>query len=526
MINPLKRFYFVIGLLFTLSSSTSAQNSTEVFDDICIEVSRYFIKAVDSDELPNTIKNNGDLLIYLDKKYKKNNELKKVFKQIQEETKNYQKGDDLKRFTTERLLPIIKFDKKEVKTKDIQQIIRDYIETIPVIQQEKVQENLSENIKNDELLKQTERNEELRNENERLKNENKELNNNTIFHNIGIFAAICSILGLILFIYVMAKKRKKPLKKVSNNKPIIPQSTFPTNSVQTNAIKTTELTNIAQNQEWFVVGKSVIGKSHIESNIVCQDNCFIQTLDNNWGIAISCDGAGSAKNSDKGSKFVSEQSAKIFKAIIDKSGFTKSKQLPELKIWKELSKQGLYQTYKDLDDYSKKEGLRLESLACTVIIVVYSPYGYLVTHIGDGRAGYLDENNSWKAMITPWKGDEANQTMFITSSIWNEQIDTFIESNVIETQSKAFTLMSDGCESHCFECSKINNETKEWSDPNLPFPKFFNPLVNTLKKFLSEGLAYHEIEGKWSNFLEKGTDGLKNEPDDKTLILGILQTIN
>lgn len=277
--------------------------------------------------------------------------------------------------------------------------------------------------------------------------------------------------------------------------------------------------------KWFVVGQSVIGKSHIENNVVCQDNCFIEDLGNNWGIAISCDGAGSAKNSHLGSKFVSEHGAKVFRAIVEKNNFTKENILPQKENWQELARQGLYQIYKDLESYSKKEGLRLDSLACTIIVVIYSPLGYLVTHIGDGRAGYINEQGDWKALIIPWKGEEANQTVFITSSIWNDQIDTFIESNVVETQSKAFTLLSDGCESHSFECSKINTETKEWSDPNLPFPKFFNPLVETVLKLKKDNISDMEIKEKWASFIESGTEGLKNEPDDKTLILGILQSI-
>ena len=303
------------------------------------------------------------------------------------------------------------------------------------------------------------------------------------------------------------------------------------NDALKNVVNVTELNklqivnNSKSSSKWFVVGHSIIGKSHIENNVVCQDNCFIEDLGNNWGIAISCDGAGSAKNSQLGSKFVSEHGAKVFRAIVEKNSFTKQSTLLQKENWQELAKKGLYQTYKDLESYSKKEGLRLESLACTVIIVVYSPLGYLVTHIGDGRAGYLDEQGEWKALIIPWKGEEANQTVFITSSIWNDQIDTFIESNVVETQSKAFTLMSDGCESHSFECSKINTETTEWSDPNLPFPKFFNPLVDTVMKFKKDGKSDDEIKEKWANFIESGTEGLKNEPDDKTLILGILQSI-
>ena len=85
--------------------------------------------------------------------------------------------------------------------------------------------------------------------------------------------------------------------------------------------------------------------------------------------------------------------------------------------------------------------------------------------------------------------------------------------------------MSDGCENHSFECSKMNPITKEWSDPNVPFPKFFNPLMGYLAKSKKDGKSNDEINTEWSKFISEGTPGLKNESDDKTLILGILQSI-
>jgi len=68
----------------------------------------------------------------------------------------------------------------------------------------------------------------------------------------------------------------------------------------------------------------------------------------------------------------------------------------------------------------------------------------------------------------------------------------------------------------------VDPNTQKWTDPNNPYPKFFKPLVNTLKNLKQEGTPYNEIKAKWHSFLTSGNQTLKDEPDDKTMILGVL----
>ncbi|TAE70062.1 MAG: protein phosphatase 2C domain-containing protein [Bacteroidetes bacterium] len=307
-------------------------------------------------------------------------------------------------------------------------------------------------------------------------------------------------------------------KNTKNNKSVIKYSKY---TVKKNDIILPHSNIITTKDNWFSVGRSIIGKSHIKNNIPCQDFCHLEMINDLWGIAIVCDGAGSAINSHIGSEFVAKESAKIFKSIFLKEQLEKNKELLPNDIWQELAKKGLYQVKQNLDNFAKNEGYQVESLACTIILAIYSPFGILVTHIGDGRAGFLTHNNEWKSMIIPWKGEEPNQTVFITSAIWNENVDNYIESRIIKEQPFAFTLMSDGCEAHSFECSIFDKQTNEWNDPNLPFPKFFNPLVEGLKKMKLANMSEEEIQDEWNKFLSSGTPSLVNEPDDKTLILGI-----
>ncbi|WP_161629732.1 PP2C family serine/threonine-protein phosphatase [Rhodonellum psychrophilum] len=276
--------------------------------------------------------------------------------------------------------------------------------------------------------------------------------------------------------------------------------------------------------DWLIVGGSSIGKSHVESKMPCQDNFFLSAISENLGIAVVCDGAGSAKNSQLGSKFVSERVALIFSQMVESEiGLESIKSLSE-EQWSNFAKRGLFQARKDLEEYSLKEDLKFESLACTVIVVIYHPHGILITHIGDGRAGYLSKEKGWLPLMIPFKGEEANETVFITSKIWSEKdIDTYLEAKVFIEEYSGFTLMSDGCESHSYLCSIFDEDSQTWTDPNMPFSRFFDPMMDGLKIMRDSGLSPAEIESKWIDFLRSGTKGISNEPDDKTLVLAVLK---
>jgi hypothetical protein len=280
--------------------------------------------------------------------------------------------------------------------------------------------------------------------------------------------------------------------------------------------------------DFYVVYASSIGKSHITNNTSCQDNHAVGKIDWDWGISVVCDGAGSAENSAQGSKFVSEEAYNLYKAALLRSDFFNKKTLPRDDEWDDISNKIIQEIQLKLKDFATLKKIEYASLACTLIVVVYSPIGLLVSHIGDGRAGYLNSKNEWKSLITPHKGEESNQTIFITSREWNPKNSIKMsnvlvpENSVIREMPLAFTLMSDGCESSSYECSKLDSLNQKWTDPNIPFPNFFNPLVTQLKGMIQSKVPQEEANKLWRNFIESGTPSLSEENDDKTLILGII----
>lgn len=274
-----------------------------------------------------------------------------------------------------------------------------------------------------------------------------------------------------------------------------------------------------QIDNWTVVGASVIGNSHVSMGLPCQDNNKYVYLNDGWGIAIVSDGAGSAKHSEVGSRIVVERGAYYFQRVIEQKGWIDKKTMPTEAEWTSLSYNALKAVRDDLEKFSVAKNLDFKSLSATIIVVIHSPHGFLVTHIGDGRAGYRDDTGDWKALITPHKGEEANQTIFVTSEFWNLPYYVMSgvmvpESHVVRCTPRAFTLMSDGCEHAAWQCYAKDEKTGMYYDPNKPHGRFFDPLVTNIMNN-----ANRDLKNQWAAFLMNGNDSFKKEPDDKTMIL-------
>lgn len=272
---------------------------------------------------------------------------------------------------------------------------------------------------------------------------------------------------------------------------------------------------------WIIAKGSSIGGRHIEDNTPCQDaNNVFYDSELKYGIAIVADGAGSASHSEIGSDFIVNRIADIFKNKFPTTDFetfieTDKQEIDAFFInsFKEL--------YGQLKELAKERDLPIKSLASTLIVVLFSKSGLICSHIGDGRAGFQDMDNNWFSILEPYKGEEANQTIFITSDIW-EKPQEFIRTTVIRQPIQSFTLMSDGCENATFELNRFNEKTQLYERLNNPYPKFFNPNINVLRELHKSGKTTDEINELWISFLKTGNEKFESEIDDKTLILGTL----
>lgn len=374
-----------------------------------------------------------------------------------------------------------------------------------------------------------------------------------------VFAILCFILSVIYLLYKLKIKNKKilalQLKKIAKNKnqkedkEKLIEKNYNNNFEAENAEKhlhtlntdledqcldninnkeeNVDVTNInafaEENEKCIVVGTSVIGSSHISMGLPCQDNCKYSYYKNGWGIAITSDGAGSAEHSDIGSRIIVERGLYYFFSVIEQKRWAEKDFLPTEAEWTNIAYTTLKAIRNDLEKFASVKNMKLSSLNSTIIVVIHTPMGFLTTHVGDGRAGYKDDSNEWNAFFTPHKGDEANQTIFLTSDFWN--IPYYVMSGVMVPESRvvrcnpvAFTLMSDGCEHTAWLCNIKNGATGMYYDPNKPFDRFFNPLIEDLSENVKD-----DLKTRWAKYIISGNDSFKNESDDKTMILGVIK---
>lgn len=280
----------------------------------------------------------------------------------------------------------------------------------------------------------------------------------------------------------------------------------------------------------FILGASVQGKSHISSDNPCQDFCSYQSLGNGWGIAIVSDGAGSAAHSDIGSNIVVERAKEHFSNLINSKGWIAKGVFPDERSWRRSAFFALKSVYDDLNDYANYHKYEVKSLSATIIVVIHAPFGLLVTHIGDGRAGYKDETGNWHAMIVPHKGEEANQTIFVTNELWDIRFFELSgvdvpESRIITGKITAFTLMSDGCEHTTWLINQINQEGKYY-DPNTPHAPLVDGFIETLCDNMPgtgiQSKKNDDIVTQWAENLKSGSM-FNREIDDKTMVLAIIK---
>jgi hypothetical protein len=251
---------------------------------------------------------------------------------------------------------------------------------------------------------------------------------------------------------------------------------------------------------WHCVGTSVIGKSHIDSGIECQDfHSFRISKDQLWAALVVCDGAGSAKRSAESAATV----ANFFSKSLLNLAETLDHKPPGEWI-NDYVIQSILDVRSKLRDAAQSD--TLAQFHTTLVASLIGPHGGFAIHIGDGAifTGNINKDKSSGNtnldddlfISAPHNGEYANETFFITEPGW-------IKNLRITPISKCDWLMlcSDGGASLTLnhDCSALR-------------PEFFVPLVTGIR---------NENDASRENFLYEAvatdkTWALTN--DDKTLL--------
>lgn len=273
----------------------------------------------------------------------------------------------------------------------------------------------------------------------------------------------------------------------------------------------------------YVVGLSLRGKAHIKDNKPCQDNHWYENIHDGWDLYIVSDGAGSAKYAERGSLANCKLLSKLIRQLLENKKWIKDNVLPtELEWYIEMRSifESMRLFYKSkVEELS--DGSVVKDFNATALVLLVTPKGMLSAHIGDGRMGYRNQNNEWHSLMTPHKGEEANQTLFVTSSWDKPTIPSYRvsglsvrEVRVVKEKAQVVVLMSDGCEKATWECTMYDETKGKYADKNTPFAGFLNPLVDSIDNTEEEKCSILK------RIISDGTEACSREQDDKTILLG------
>ena len=320
----------------------------------------------------------------------------------------------------------------------------------------------------------------------------------------------------------------------------------------------------------YIVGFSIQGRSHISDGTPCEDYHAYTELAPGWKLLITSDGAGSARESARGSKANCEMATHFIKHLLEQKGWIEknympselewyveireiflamkgiistqaAKQAPQYKALKEVALAELEAEIAKIEDkvaLSKLEIRKQELIEhinkpltardfnATINLMLITPKGMLTAHIGDGRMGYKGKDGEWKALMTPHKGDEASATVFIPNDWEQNQVPAFTMSDaylpdvrVVHELPEVVVLMSDGCENITWSCYARDEQTGHYYDPNIPFVGFFEPLLEEMNRDLTPQQRIDRLV----DIINVGTKAGRTEHDDRTMLFGVFK---
>lgn len=281
-------------------------------------------------------------------------------------------------------------------------------------------------------------------------------------------------------------------------------------------------TQVESSSKW-VLGISLLGRSHKEKETPCQDFHIYEDLGDGWNVFIISDGAGSARESHRGSRMTCNLMVRAIRKLLEKSQWKSQQDLPSDIDWYiEFSSicrgiKGMIEEQIETLD----EPVSSKDFNATIQVLIVSPNGMLVGHIGDGRMGFQDNDGIWHSLIIPHKGEEANSTVFLMNRWDKPRIPAakmsgvhIPETRVINSIPAKVVLMTDGCENFSWKCVAYNEEKGQYIDRNEPFESFLNPLFEKLDYLTGE----EKLE-KYSSLLNSANDACVTEQDDRTMLI-------
>jgi len=234
--------------------------------------------------------------------------------------------------------------------------------------------------------------------------------------------------------------------------------------------------------------------SHLKSNDECQDLIKIADCINhevNYKIICISDGAGSALFSSLGAQITIDSFIKIISNYSDNLNT----------INEYIVKTWINETVTEIKKLKPtKINSNLKDFSCTILICILSEINSYFFQIGDG-AWIIEEENKFKLVTIPYKGEYINETVFITS----KDAVNYLQFYKCKSKLNSIIGFTDGLESIFINNSEANSS-----------------LSDHLLKEIKKSSDIETINSHLYNFLNSEMISNRSD-DDKTLCVAWLE---
>lgn len=235
---------------------------------------------------------------------------------------------------------------------------------------------------------------------------------------------------------------------------------------------------------WRVYAASVMGSSHRQNNLPCQDAYCCRNLGDRL-VAAVCDGAGSAVHSEQGAALVARE---LVEGLATFSAVPDEQQL--VTLVKRVRETVMLQ--------AQERGLSAGDFACTVVAAWLGKSASVVLHIGDGVAALTI--NAEQHFSLPENGEYANQTWFLTSHDWREHL----RISQFAGRVTQLVMMSDGVQPFAL---------------NRRGDALFSPFMDPVLRYLQQNSEDKGSEAICATLDDPRTWAITG--DDKTLLVAL-----
>ncbi len=270
----------------------------------------------------------------------------------------------------------------------------------------------------------------------------------------------------------------------------------------------------------MVIGESVRGTGHERRSQPCQDAWAWKEINGDHLCVAVADGAGSATHSDVGARTaVATAVERVAQSIIaPPESMTNSPMLDsptgELERWRSPLTQVIEAVQQELKLTAQQQEISLRNLACTLLIMLWTPSGIVALQVGDGAIIGRNHRGQMVALTQPQQGEYANQTLFV------------IEDNAADQAQ--FVYWSSNTSNHGdTEDDGNNGGDRPCADNISPLSHIalFSDGLQRLALELPSGKPFDPFFAPLFSFLDQARDSLSNSTDPKEIFNNAANTL-